>query len=98
AGGQTQDALWISARTGSGLDRVHRCLQAAAGGMEAAAGGEFTARARHVQALRRTAAAVERARGHLRGEALELVAEALRESHDVLGTITGRVAPDDLLG
>ena len=31
-------------------------------------------------------------------DALELAAEALRQAHDALGTITGRVAPDDLLG
>ena len=96
--GEAQDTLWISARTGSGLDRVHRWLQLAAGGAEAAGGGEFTARARHVQALRGATAALQRARGHLDGEALELVAEALRETHDLLGTITGRIAPDDLLG
>src|SRR5690606_27830723 len=61
----TQDALWISARTGEGLEQVQRRLRTLAGAGDAAAGGEFTARARHVQALRDTAGAVGRARGHL---------------------------------
>ena len=29
---------------------------------------------------------------------LELAAEALRQAHDLLGEITGRVSPDELLG
>ncbi|MGO1540008.1 MAG: tRNA uridine-5-carboxymethylaminomethyl(34) synthesis GTPase MnmE [Luteimonas sp.] len=96
-GADTQDVLWISARTGHGLERVHQRLHAIAGGVDAG-GGEFTARARHVQALREAAGAVDRARGHLEQEVLELAAEALRQAHDLLGAITGRVVPDDLLG
>ena len=44
------DALWISARTGFGLDEVHRRLHDLAGGTVSGE-GEFTARARHVDAL-----------------------------------------------
>ena len=60
--------------------------------------GEFTARARHVDALQRAAAAVGHARGQLGEGVLELAAESLREAHDLLGEVTGRIAPDDLLG
>jgi tRNA modification GTPase len=38
------------------------------------------------------------ARQWLDAGVLELAAEALRGGHDALGEITGRVAPDDLLG
>ena len=91
------DVLWISARTGAGLDQVHRRLHALAGGSDAGA-GEFTARARHVTALERAAAAVGQALEQLDAGVLELAAEALREAHDQLGSIIGRVSPDELLG
>ena len=94
AGGE---ALWISARTGAGLDEVHRRLHDLAGGTVSGE-GEFTARARHVDALQRAAAAVGHARGQLGEGVLELAAESLREAHDLLGEVTGRIAPDDLLG
>ena len=92
------DTLWISVRSGVGLDRVQARLQALAGVDGAEGGGEFTARARHVQSLTAAAAALENARAHLHAEVLELTAEALREAHDHLGEITGKIAPDDLLG
>src|SRR5690606_10648496 len=93
------DALPVSARTGAGLDRLHARLRALwDDGPAAPAGGAFTARARHVDALRRTATELEAARQALAGEALDLAAEALRAGHDALGEITGRLAPDDLLG
>jgi tRNA modification GTPase len=92
------DTLWISVRSGAGLDRVQARLQALAGVSGEQGGGEFTARARHVQSLTAAAAALQNARGHLQAEVLELAAEALREAHDELGEITGKMAPDDLLG
>ena len=60
--------------------------------------GAFTARARHVDALQRAALHVDEAARELAHESLELTAEALRAGHDALGEITGRVAPDALLG
>lgn len=92
-------ALPVSARTGAGLDHLHERLRALWQGHAAdTAEGTFTARARHVDALRRAAAELEAARQALAGESLDLAAEALRAAHDALGEITGRVAPDDLLG
>ena len=67
--------------------------------MPTAGEGAFTARARHVEALRRAArASCEAAAGALAADALDLAAEALRCAHDALGEITGRVVPDALLG
>ena len=62
--------------------------------------GTFTARARHVDALGRAArrARPGRPRRSSPHEALDLAAESLRAAHDALGEITGRVAPDALLG
>ena len=93
------DQVFVSARTGAGLDILHARLRALSVGEGADAGeGAFTARARHVEALHRAAAELAQARVELDRETLELAAEALRQAHDALGEITGRVAPDDLLG
>lgn len=89
----------VSARTGAGLDALHARLRALALGDATQAGeGAFTARARHVDALRRARDELDAARAHLRHEQLDLAAEALRHAHDALGEITGRVRADDLLG
>ena len=89
----------LSARTGAGLDTLrHRLLGLA--GWQADAEGIFIARTRHVEALKRTRAHVDRAAAlAARGDAaLELLAEELRLAHDALGEITGAFTPDDLLG
>lgn len=97
--GAAGEVLSVSARTGAGLDAVHARLRALWQDAGADAGeGAFTARARHVDALRRTAAELAEARRALAGDTLDLAAEALRAAHDRLGEITGRIAPDDLLG
>ncbi|MDH5830744.1 tRNA uridine-5-carboxymethylaminomethyl(34) synthesis GTPase MnmE [Luteimonas sp. M1R5S18] len=91
------DGVAVSARTGAGLEALHARLRAEAAGIDAGEGA-FSARARHVEALRRTAAACEDAALALQAEQLDLAAEALRLAHDALGEITGRTLPDDLLG
>lgn len=89
--------LWLSARTGEGLDALRGMLRdlATAG----AGDGAFSARRRHVVAL-------ETVRDHLdrTAEALhdahagELAAEELRHAQQALGEITGTYSSDDLLG
>ena len=99
-GGVTRDdAIALSARTGAGLDTLRQRLLALAG-WHAQPDGLFTARARHVQALRQTQAHLVQAREAMAGlePALELLAEELRLAHDKLGEITGRFSADDLLG
>lgn len=89
--------LWLSARTGDGLPALRAALREAAGlgeGVE----GSFSARARHVDALRRGAEALARAAAQLHHGAGELAAEELRQAQDALGEITGRVDADALLG
>ncbi|WP_407353402.1 tRNA uridine-5-carboxymethylaminomethyl(34) synthesis GTPase MnmE [Luteimonas sp. R10] len=93
------DEIRVSVRTGHGLERLVARLEALAQGPEAGAeAGTFSARARHVEALQRAGRELAAARAALRDDALELAAEALRAGHDALGEITGRIAPDDLLG
>jgi tRNA modification GTPase len=89
--------LWLSARTGAGLDLLHAELRSLAAGE--GGDGAWTARARHVVAL-------ERARAHLAAaesalierNAGELAAEELREVQHALGEITGEFSTEDLLG
>jgi tRNA modification GTPase len=99
ARGADADAhLHVSARTGLGLDALHARLRALAQREGEAGEGTFTARARHVDALRQAQDELNDARQQLDVEALDLAAESLRHAHDALGEITGHVRADDLLG
>ncbi|MBC7942717.1 MAG: tRNA uridine-5-carboxymethylaminomethyl(34) synthesis GTPase MnmE, partial [Chitinophagaceae bacterium] len=91
--------LMLSARTGQGLDTLRQALLRQAG-WQAAPEGLFTARTRHVQALKRTLAHIHRAQAHsgLGDAALDLLAEELRLAHRALGEITGEFSNEDLLG
>lgn len=92
------DALSISARNGSGLDMLRTRIKALLGyGGEAA--GLFSARTRHLDALRRCQQALAAAAGALAAHSgLELLAEDLRQAGEALGEITGQVSADELLG
>ena len=93
------DHIHVSAARGLGLDRLHARLRAFAGGAAGDGGeGEFSARARHVDALQRAALHAGAAADQLQHEQLELAAEELRLAHDALGEITGRLSADDMLG
>ncbi len=96
---QAASGLVLSVRSGAGLEALRRTLVEQAGWQHAPE-GVFIARARHVQALRRTLEHVAAAQ-HLarqRDAALDLLAEELRRAHDTLGEITGAMTPDELLG
>ncbi|MBI5938625.1 MAG: tRNA uridine-5-carboxymethylaminomethyl(34) synthesis GTPase MnmE [Betaproteobacteria bacterium] len=87
--------IWLSAKTGAGIELLRKQLLAAAG-WQAAGEGAFMARGRHLEALRG-------ARDHLAGaeaagERLELFAEELRLAQEALNLITGEFTADDLLG
>jgi tRNA modification GTPase len=89
--------LWLSARTGEGLDTLRMRLRelAAAGAGE----GAFSARRRHVLALRRVGEHLDQAAAVLAStRAGELAAEELRQAQHALGEITGSYTSDDLLG
>lgn len=86
----------VSAYTGAGLDALRAHLRGVLGGGD---GGVFSARRRHLEALDRAGAEVDAAAAELAGAgAGELAAERLRAAQDALGTITGTVASEDLLG
>jgi tRNA modification GTPase len=90
--------IWLSARSGDGLDLLRAELRARAGA-EAANEGGYSARARHVEALTRAQAHLERgAKALAEQHAGELLAEELRLTQQDLGEITGEFRSDDLLG
>jgi tRNA modification GTPase len=93
-----RDSLWISARTGLGLDALRTRLRELAGAADAEAGGSFSARARHLEALDRGASLLAAAEAQLRGGQAELAAEELRRAQAALGEITAPLDADALLG
>ncbi len=97
---QTADGvtLYLSARTGAGLDLLRAELRQLAGAGEGSAGA-FSARTRHVLALEQVAFHVDAAAHALRVmRAGELAAEELRQAQQYLGELTGEFTADDLLG
>ena len=98
APGLADNILYVSAKTGAGIDALQDRLRGAAGYRNLGEGA-FTTRKRHVDALRRAAEHFAAGRRALEEtKAGELLAEELRLSHQALATITGEVTADDLLG
>ena len=92
---RTGSDLWLSAKTGAGVELLRGALLEAAG-WERSGESAFLARERHVRAL-------ECAQQHLDAAAgecarWEFFAEELRLAQNALGEITGQVTSDDLLG
>lgn len=94
-----RSTLIISAITGQGLDGLRAELLRLAG-WHALPEGVFTARARHLHALKECRAHLRMAGEELDqpGPALDLLAEELWLAHRSLSSITGEYSPDDLLG
>jgi len=98
---QTQEPgepVWISAKTGQGMDVLRAGIRKAVGATDQV-DGSFSARQRHIDALKRAAGHLQmghRAMEHSR--AGELLAEELRLAQQALGEITGEQLPDNLLG
>jgi tRNA modification GTPase len=91
--------IYLSARTGAGIDLLRAHLKASAGYVGEADSGAFAARRRHLDALGRALALVRAAAEALsRRQAFELFAEDLRLAQRALGEITGEFTSEDLLG
>ncbi len=97
--GCVEASVWLSAKTGEGIELLRALLLELAGWQT---GGEstFIARERHLVALRAAGehldgAAVRAAQGDLQ---LDLLAEELRLAQERLNEITGEFGSDDLLG
>ena len=88
----------VAGQVGGSLGAAELALLEHAGLAEGG-GGDFSARARHVDALVRCQQQLASAREHaLQTGDGDLAAEDLRLAHEHLGEITGRFRADDLLG
>src|SRR5689334_8434919 len=88
-------SIYLSARTGEGIEGLREALLKLAG-WQPEGGDVFRSEERHLLALERVAEALDRA-----GETplrTEFFAEELRLAQNELGSITGEVTADDLLG
>lgn len=87
--------IWLSAKTGAGIELLRAELLACAGWQPAGEGG-FMARRRHLDALARAQTRLRAAQAQ--SGQLDLQAEELRLAQEALSEITGELTPDDLLG
>ncbi|MGI9259461.1 MAG: tRNA modification GTPase, partial [Gammaproteobacteria bacterium] len=88
----------LSALTGEGVELLTEHLKALAG-YRGDSAGTFSARTRHVDALKRAEHYIRDAKLQvIRTLALELAAEELRQAQSALSEITGEITSDDLLG
>ena len=89
----------LSAKRGVGLEDLRQQLLQAVG-WQATAEGLYSARQRHVDALRRVELHLGAAAEHLTlgGMQLDLLAEELRLAQSELSSVTGAFTADDLLG
>ncbi len=89
---------WVSAKTGQGLDGLIHLVKSIVGATESYE-GVFSARTRHLDALKRTQHHISTGQQQLQQyNAPETLAEELRLAQKSLGEITGEYLPDDLLG
>lgn len=88
----------VSAKTGQGISNLKNLIMNVVGASSSQE-GVFSARTRHLDALKRTQTHVETGRAQLEEfNAPETLAEELRLAQQSLGEITGQYLPDDLLG
>ena len=91
------EALWISAKIGFGLGKLRELLASMVG--KAFADGVLVTNARHAAALRDAAASLRTVQAGLASSLpSDLLAEDLREALRSLGSITGEISTDEVLG
>ena len=91
--------LQISAKQGEGISELRSQLVRSIQAGNHAQGDVVVTNTRHLEALKATATALEAALSGINsGLSGDLVASDIREALHQLGSITGEVTPDDLLG
>lgn len=89
--------LKLSVTNEHGVDALYEVLSAST--EDEGEEGVFSARRRHVEALKKAKTSVSKAHIQLiQYKAGELVAQDLRQAQDYLSEITGKISSDDLLG
>ena len=90
------EALWISAKRGFGLEELRNLLASMVG--KASADGVLVTNARHAAALRDAVASLRAVRSSLGSLPTDLLAEDLRSALTSLGSITGAIGAEEVLG
>ena len=91
--------LYISAKDGFGLDELKKWLVSSQKDISFDSDQTIVTNFRHYQALHEAASAIEKVRRSLAaGRSSDLLAEDLRQALHHLGTITGEVTSDEVLG
>lgn len=97
-GAEADDTIYISAKSGEGVDELRRQLRATIDTERIYAGETVISNGRHYEALERASRALQQARRALdEGLSGELLSEELREILHHLGEITGEVTSQDIL-
>jgi tRNA modification GTPase len=97
-GAEADDTIYISAKSGEGVDELRRQLRATIDTERIYAGETVISNGRHYEALERASRALQQARRALDdGLSGELLSEELREILHHLGEITGEVTSQDIL-
>lgn len=90
------DCIYLSTKTGTGLDLLMQHLKSKAGFQATEEG--FSARRRHLDALERAENYLQNIQNNLLdSNKVELIAEELKHAQQALGEITGEVLVDDIL-
>jgi tRNA modification GTPase len=96
-GGELAATVLVSAATGGGIADLRAAIAAAVVGVVPAE-APAVSNARHIDALSRCRAALERARGLIVAQvAPEIVAVEIDEAASALGEVTGETTPEDVL-
>lgn len=95
----SRETLSISAKTGFGIDLIEAAIVERLGALTKNVGAPIITRARHRQGLERALTQLEAAIDHLKaGIGSEFVSEDVRLASRELGTLTGHVDPESVLG
>jgi tRNA modification GTPase len=97
AGLNENGVLYLSAKTGEGIEVLKNYLKAKMG-LNRNPESNFMARRRHLDALQRAQSALKMSLTHAQFSNYELLAEELRQAQQALNEITGEFNADDLLG
>jgi len=98
-GNVSRETLRISAKSGDGVDRLEQKIIERLAGLTKNVGAPMITRARHRQGIERSLSHLKQAKAHLvSGMGAEFVAEDVRLGSRELGTLTGHIDPDTVLG
>lgn len=95
----SRETLSITAKDGSGIDKVEAAIIERLGSLTQNVSAPIITRARHRQGIERALSHLESALNHLEsGIGAEFVSEDVRLASRELGTLTGHVDPESVLG